>query len=203
MTGVHPAIRIHTPAILLFSFWINGGVHAQNASKSAAPSFEKQVLPILSRSCVPCHGAAVKQAGLDLRTPASILAGGKGPVVVNGSPEKSLIFQRISDGTMPLGGKKLHDGDIETVRAWIESGAAGLETATAQGCVRKSGHWAFMPPVRPIVPAVKQTAWVRTPIDAFVLAELEKRGIRAPRAADDSTLLRRAYLTMIGLPPSP
>jgi mono/diheme cytochrome c family protein len=203
VTGVHPAIRIHTPAILLFCFWINGDVLSQNASKSAAPSFEKQVLPILSRSCVQCHGAAVKQAGLDLRTPASILAGGKGPVVVKGSPEKSLIFQRISDGTMPLGGKKLPGGDIEAVRAWIESGAPGLETAPAQAGGKKSGHWAFLPPVRPTVPSVKQTAWLRTPIDAFVLAELEKRGIRAPRAADPSTLVRRAYFSLIGLPPSP
>jgi len=103
---------------------------------------------------------------------------------------------------MPMGAKPLPDDQIELIRLWIDQGADWPETDTAKPAQVKK-HWAFVPPRRPPLPAVKNSAWPKNPIDHFVLARLEKEGLSPAPPADRVTLLRRLSLDLIGLPPTP
>jgi hypothetical protein len=174
------------------------------ARAAPAPHFEQDVLPILEKHCLGCHGAA-QTSGLDLRTPETMRKGGsKGPALVKGSAERSLLYQRILDKSMPFGPRKLTDGEAQVIRNWIDAGAnAGHGEPAKPGAGAAANHWAFRAPVRPQVPIVRNRDWVRTPVDAFILAALEDKGIAAPRPAGAETLRRRLYLDVIGLPPEP
>ena len=182
-----------------------------------APQFEQDIVPILSRHCFQCHGQKSPQQGLDLRTAASLRKGSQnGPVVIEGSSEKSLLFQRVSSRTMPppeMGGA-LSDEEIETIRRWIDGGTLSQQVeAPAEEVVAESKEpvisekdrqfWAFRKPVRAAVPEGKNAHRVRTPIDAFVLAKLEPKELTFSPDAPKLTLLRRAYFDLTGLPPSP
>ena len=174
---------------------------------SSPPDFQRDVLPILSRRCLPCHGEAVRMGNLDLRSPASMLKGGnKGLALVKGSAQQSLLYQRIVDQSMPMGEEKLTEEEISVIGAWINSGASGDTSATREASRNEqpdARHWAFVPPQRPPVPQVNDHERVRSPVDAFILRELGKQGIRPSPPADRRTLLRRVYLDLIGLPPTP
>jgi uncharacterized membrane protein len=92
--------------------------------------FEKQVLPLLEERCVKCHAGSEPAAKLDLRTRAGLLNGGvTGPAIVPGSAGKSLLYQRVKAGQMPLGGPQLAAADLETIRRWIEQGAHATEAS--------------------------------------------------------------------------
>ncbi len=174
---------------------------------SPPPDFQRDVLPILSRHCLQCHGEAVQMGNLDLRSPASMLKGGnKGLALVKGSAEQSLLYQRIVDKSMPMGEEKLTGNEIGLIGAWIDGGAGSGASGTPEASgnkLRVARHWAFVPPERPPVPEVNDDEWVRSPVDAFILRELESQGIRPSPPADRRTLLRRVYLDLIGLPPPP
>jgi hypothetical protein len=166
----------------------------------------------LTTHCLKCHGPDKPKAKLDLRTKTSMLKGGEsGPVLVEGSAEKSLFFQMIQKGDMPPSkNTKLADGEVALLKAWINGGAKAGEKSA--GPIDKLGHlvssedrkfWAFQKPVRPTVPEVKHADRVRTPIDAFVLAKLEEKGLTLAADADRATLIRRVAIDLHGLPPSP
>ncbi len=101
---------------------------------------------------------------------------------------------------MPLGSNPLPAETIALIRGWIEGGAPGLPTVSAGG---KAKHWAYVAPVRPVAPAVQNRDWVRNPVDAFILARLEKEGLQPSPEASRETLIRRASLDLTGLPPGP
>ena len=103
---------------------------------------------------------------------------------------------------MPPGKTSLSPRDVETLKTWIDAGARWPSGDTAAGGQEPS-WWAFRRPRRPPVPQVKTSAWVKTPIDAFILQKLEEKGLKPARAADRLTLIRRVYFDLIGLPPSP
>jgi mono/diheme cytochrome c family protein len=176
-----------------------------------APLFEQEIRPILTAHCIKCHGNETPQAGLDLRTEASILKGSKnGPVVVKGSADKSYLFQRIANHTMPPPGAEepLSEAQIQTVRKWIDRGttnqeAVGATTEASEISDKDRQFWAFRKPIRSSVPKVTRGQRVRTPIDTFVLAKLEQKGLTLSPDAPKLTLIRRAYFDLIGLPPSP
>ncbi len=169
---------------------------------SAAPTveFNRDVLPILSDKCFICHGpdAAAKKIPfrLDLEASAKADLGGH-RAIVEGSPETSEFVHRIfsenKSTRMPptYSGLSLSQAERETLRAWIEQGAKWQQ------------HWSFIPPIRPALPVVKNIAWVRNPIDAFILARLEKEGLRPSQEADRQKLIRRVSLDLTGLPPTP
>jgi hypothetical protein len=170
--------------------------------------FEKTVLPLLEVKCAKCHGGATPQAGLDIGNRAGLLKGGaSGPAIVIGAPDKSLLYQRALSGQMPLGGPRLTETELRAVRAWIEGGAAAENSNAAARVPGTSpedrAHWAFQVPKRPTIPRVKTTNRVRSPVDAFVLSELEKKKLGFSRDADRITLMRRAYFDLVGLPPTP
>jgi hypothetical protein len=163
--------------------------------------FVRDVQPIFQKSCVMCHGAQTQMAGLRLDARQSVLA----KAVVPGKAAESHLYQRVAGigdaARMPMGGR-LADDQIATIRAWIDQGAEWPENVGAQVAASKT-HWAFIPPKRPPVPAVKDSSWPRNPIDNFILSRLEKEGISPSPEADRITLLRRVSLDLTGLPPTP
>jgi hypothetical protein len=184
---------------------------AADRAPSVPPVFEKDVLPIFQARCVRCHGPEKQKAGLDLRTPAALLKGGEtGPAVTPGSAATSLLWEKVSTAKMPPGKDKLSESEKGLVRAWIDRGMKGTALAKPpepiadrQVTDADRRFWAFQPPVRPPVPAIKEAQRVRNPIDAFVLATLEAKGLTLSPEADRLTLLRRASFDLVGLPPSP
>jgi mono/diheme cytochrome c family protein len=188
-----------------------GGIAAGAQPPSPHPvvpvDYARQVKPLLTRHCVACHGAARTRAGLRLDTAAAAIKGGKGgPVIQPGQGEESpLIRALLGEGSgerMPLNRPPLNDAEIALLRDWIDQGAQGMANEPP-GVPPAASHWAFVPPQRPVVPQVRATSWVRNPIDRFVLARLEQAGLSPSPEAEPSTLLRRASLDLIGLPPSP
>ncbi len=163
--------------------------------------FTARVRPILARYCFKCHGPdeTVRKARLrlDVRAEALKPARSRKRAIVPGKPQQSELVARIfsSDESevMPPPGTKLalSPAEKETLKKWIVGGA-GYTT-----------HWAFVPPHRTALPAVRNTAWPSTPIDHFVLARLEKEGLAPSPEADRYTLVRRLYLDLLGLPPTP
>ena len=176
-----------------------------------APLFKDEVLPVLEKSCTKCHSPQQKMGGLDLTTFSGLMSGGaSGPVIAPGKPSRSLLWVMIESGKMPLGGA-LNNAQKQLIRAYIEQGrfpAAELDAVTA---AREAARitpaarqwWSFQRPRKSATPAVRHPDQVRTPIDAFVLAKLEERGWQMQPEADRVTLLRRVYLGLTGLPPTP
>ena len=164
-----------------------------------AVDFSREVRPILSQNCFTCHGPAEDQrrGGLRLDTPDGFFADRAalgGPVMVAGSAEESLLYQRITHEDererMPRNREALTDDEIETIRLWIDQGA------------ERNSHWAFIAPQRPALPAVMARDWVLNPIDDFVLARLEQEGLDPSLEPDRATLIRRVTLDLTGLPPT-
>jgi mono/diheme cytochrome c family protein len=178
--------------------------------------FEQNVLPILKASCFKCHGAEGKpKAGLSLITREGILEGGDTEPAVNlKDPAKSLLLKAINhEGglQMPPTGK-MTPAKIAALEKWVKDGIpwpshikievkehveGGKVTAESKN------YWAYKPVINPPVPAVKNAAWVKTPIDAFILAKLEAKNLSPSVAASKLHLIRRAYYDLIGLPPTP
>src|SRR5262245_27207247 len=203
--------------------WIEIAAPSEKPAEKAEPDeeltrFEKQALPILSAKCVSCHGAGTPMANLDLRTLDSVLGGGiTGPVVMEGASDKSMLIRNILSSKMPHPGTHapVTAAELETLRQWIDKArftarpqvAAIRETFTpaeAPEVTEKDRQsWAFRKPVAQPAPKVKNQQRVRTPIDAFVLAKLEAKGLNLSAEASSQTLMRRAYMDLIGLPPTP
>lgn len=183
--------------------WIKAGTPFERSADLAL--FRTQIKPLLEANCVRCHNSQIKRSGFDLSTREALLRGGDtGTVIVPGDAKASVLYKRIShleQPGMPFGGQKLPDPAIAQIAEWINSGAP-YDAPLTPGKAALN-HWAFKLPVRPPVPEVNSRAWVRNPIDAFVEFAREKRGLKPVAPADKRTLLRRVYLDLIGLPPTP
>ena len=180
--------------------------------------FQQHVELLFKNQCHKCHGQALQLAGLRLDSREAALAGGySGPVVIPGNSAESRLIHLVAGidekTVMPLEGERLTPDQVGLLRAWIDQGAPwteptsaerepAKEPATQRAKVRQV-HWAFILPKRPGPPRVRDEAWVRNPIDSFVLARLEREGIRPSPEADRGTLIRRLNLDLIGLPPTP
>jgi hypothetical protein len=182
---------------------------AVETSPEAIEFFEKKVRPLLAEKCWSCHGPQKQRAGLRLDGRDSVLKGGDtGPAVIPGKPDQSLLVRAVRrDGDLKMPPKDpLSAGEVENLAAWVRDGAlwpaASAGTTTTVEEVRRR-HWAFRPVRKPPPPAVRSAGWVRTPIDAFVLAGLEARGLTPAAPADRRTLIRRLSFDLLGLPPSP
>ena len=167
--------------------------------------YTRDIKPILAKRCYACHGALQQKAKLRLDTGASIRRGGEGgPAVVAGTSGESLLIDAVTGDEswrMPPEGERLSAEDIARLKAWIDQGAESPADEPPQSDPRR--HWAFVPPIRPAVPRGEAAGWARNPVDAFIAAEHAKRGLRPRPEADRSTLLRRVYLDLIGLVPTP
>ena len=167
-----------------------------------APDYTRDIKPVLEQRCAGCHSGKSAQADLDVRSRTSLIKGGvSGPAIVAGAAERSPLYQRVLSGQMPPTGA-LDKTFVTLLRTWIDSGARVAESDAPAGDVDRK-HWAFQRPLRPVVPGARASGRVRTPIDAFVLAQLEKRGLSLSEDAANITLIRRVTYDLTGLPPSP
>lgn len=166
-----------------------------------AVDFNREVRPILSANCLKCHGiddgSRKGKLRLDVRETATAPAKSGERAIVPGKPDESELVRRIlttdEDDVMPPPSQRavLTDAQKQTLKQWI---AEGANYAT---------HWAFVPPVQAGLPAVKLASWSRNPIDVFVFARLEAEGLHPSPEADRYVLVRRVFLDLIGLPPTP
>jgi mono/diheme cytochrome c family protein len=178
--------------------------------------FETKIRPILAENCWTCHGKKKSKADLRLDARSTTLAGGdSGPAIVPGRPDKSLIIKAISysdaELKMPPAGK-LSKEDIAALTQWIAMGAPWPGADKGGTVIRKGEfqitdkdrqHWSFLPVKRPQLPTVKNSQWVANPIDAFILAKLEEKGLQPNAPASKRELARRLYYDLTGLPPTP
>lgn len=180
--------------------------------------FSEQVRPIFEKSCLACHGGKTEEASgkLSLATREAFLKGGaSGPAIQGKNPHESLLIKaiRYEGRQMPPQGK-LPQAQIDILTRWVKMGAPWSAQA-AKGKAAEPAHhgpppvdakarqfWSFLPVKRPALPKVKNAAWVKTPIDAFVLAKLEKNGLSPAPAAPETALLRRITYDLTGLPPT-
>src|SRR5262249_30100331 len=158
-----------------------------------AVSYERDIRPLLATACGECHGEKKRKADLDLRSKAGMLKGGEsGPALVPGSAEMSLLFRMVRDGKMPpRKDAKLTSKQAALLKTWIDGGAQAPEVALTRVAGPGGGvtgedrkFWSFQKPVRPPVPSVRHANRVRTPIDAFLLARLEPKGLSLSPDAD-------------------
>jgi mono/diheme cytochrome c family protein len=209
--------------LVIFSFAISLGLllAMNRAIAGNQDGFMQDVAPIFERNCTMCHGAKLRRSGLDLSSLDAILKGGaRGPAIVPGKAEQSLLYRLIAhkeEPAMPMGMDKLSDEEIAAIAKWINGLSptlAPVTTAVAADAVpvRQPGYsitekdrkfWSFVKPARPAIPEVKNRSWVRNEVDAFILSGLEQKGLKPSPPAEPRVLLRRVYLDLIGLPPSP
>ena len=189
-----------------------GSTFAVNAEPTV--SFARQIAPILDARCLKCHGESIQLGKLDLRTRAAALTGGEhGAALVPGRSESSPLYRRVAGlekPAMPMDGK-IGAEEAALLKAWIDQGAVWEETASlkASGSAQLASmedmalpagardYWAFRQPVRRSPPAPGN------PIDAFLEKTRRGKGLTAAPEADAATLVRRAYLDLTGLPPTP
>ncbi|HKD35608.1 MAG TPA: DUF1549 domain-containing protein, partial [Pirellulales bacterium] len=196
---------------------------AARAGQDAAPVsptpadvhfFETKIRPLLTENCHKCHGPEKQEENLRLDSRAAALSGGdRGPAIVPGKPDESLLIKAVrhlDDLEMPPK-KQLSHAQIADLVLWIKSGAAWTDDENQPTAIRRPGrritdkdrsHWSFQPVKRPPIPKVKNGQWVANPIDAFILAKLEAKGLEPNPPADKRELVRRLYYDLTGLPPS-
>jgi mono/diheme cytochrome c family protein len=192
--------------------WLSVFVSLSGAARAAQEQsfFIRRIAPIFQEKCVRCHNPKKSKGGLDLTRGAALLEGGEsGPVVVPGKATGSFLVKLISGAKpkMPLKGQPLTSRQVEAVRRWIDEGAVWPREVTLapRGAGIKDGErwWSLRKLARPPLPAVRQKRWALTPIDLFILAGLESRGLKPAPPADRAALIRRVTFDLHGLPPTP
>ncbi|MEZ6139964.1 MAG: PSD1 and planctomycete cytochrome C domain-containing protein [Zavarzinella sp.] len=184
-------------------------------TEEAIRFFTKEVQPILQKHCYQCHGEKQSKSNFSLMKRQAILKGGDyGKGVDLEKPENSLLLNAIhwKDGLeMPPAGK-MKPTEIETLTKWVKAGLPMVDGKVAEDHSKVQGgvvtdearkYWAFQPVKEPAIPMVSKPDWVKNPIDAFILAKLDQKGIAPNQPAERLALVRRAYYDLIGLPPTP
>lgn len=174
--------------------------------------FEKHIRPVLATECLGCHsnsGEKRAKADLDLSTAVGLIRGGKsGPVIVPADPAQSLLLKAIHQSDPELSmppKKKLSEESIRNFEEWVRMGAPDPrqeEVASRHSPRSANDHWSFQPLKKAAPPAVKNATWVYTPVDQFLLAAQEAKGLAPVPDADRRTLLRRLAFDITGLPPA-
>jgi len=183
--------------------------------------FETNIRPLLVESCHGCHSAesGKSKGSLLLDTRAGLLKGGdSGPAIVPGNPDASLLIKAVRYSMKELqmppekNGGPLPKEKVALLEEWVRMGAPDPRTGAAVAltptsleaiAAARASHWAFQPVAKPPVPTVRNSSRVSTPVDAFLLAKLEAKGLGFAPVADRRTLLRRVTYDLIGLPPTP
>ncbi|MGB2712905.1 MAG: DUF1553 domain-containing protein [Vicinamibacterales bacterium] len=201
MPTVVSGFRAVTVATLSGALTVAGAVglraRAQDKPAAAPISFNREILPILSNNCFACHGPDEKKRETKFHFDTKEGAFLKKGVIEPGNAAESLLIEMITHPDpkerMPPAdsGHALTQKQIDLLRRWIDEGA------------KWDTHWAYTAPVRPELPTVGQQQWVRNPIDRFILARLEREGLKPSAEADKVTLLRRVTYDLTGLPPTP
>ncbi|MSQ94722.1 MAG: DUF1553 domain-containing protein [Gemmataceae bacterium] len=207
---------------VFFAIFVLAGVPAAAPAQPAARNeeallefFERKIRPVLVENCYNCHSANTNsRGGLRVDDRGGLVnGGGRGPAVVPGNPEKSLLIQAVrhthKDVKMPPK-KHLTDGEIADLTQWIKDGAAWPKPRVPVSISRpnpeypklRKEHWAWQPIREVARPSVKDAGWARDDIDRLILAKLEAKGLKPVADADPLTLIRRVTFDLTGLPPS-
>jgi hypothetical protein len=186
------------------------GIAASPSTKAQDVDFTRDIEPVLHKKCYACHSSAQQMSGLRLDKKEEALKGGySGVAIVPGNSSGSPLIQRVTSDKdsfrMPPAGPRLQAGEIELLKSWIDGGAewpvrAANPTKPAESS--RKNLWSLKPITRPAAPGVQDQSWVRNPVDAFVLARLEKERISPSPEASKNVLLRRVTLDLIGMPPT-
>jgi len=215
--GILSRMRSHWRLLAGLVLW-SGALAVEGTCAAADPRdaefFEKRVRPVLVERCYACHGEKIQWGGLRVDSAEGLQKGGaRGSAFVPGKPEESLLIKAISykDAQLQMPPtEKLPDEEVAALTEWIRRGAPDPRGATVSGGVVKGKdieigrkHWAYQPPKKPPVPNLRNARWPRTDIDRFILAKLEDKGLRPVGDAKRATWLRRVYLDLTGLPPTP
>ena len=213
MRGVTACPQLRCLCVLL---WVAMTAGAYSQTHEQAEFFESKIRPIFATKCALCHGEKMQMAELKLTTEEGFLKGtSSGPVVVPGDPAASRLIRAVGyqqSIKMPPT-EKLSDEEVAALTEWVRMGAtwpnADLEYDRPANSVRNGGanrhqteHWAFRPVSDPEPPNVENPDWIHSPIDNFILAKLEQKGLEPAPAVDRLTLLRRTKFDLHGLPPS-
>jgi hypothetical protein len=179
----------------------------------SAVDFGRDVQPIFEARCTKCHAGEKPKSGFRLDARRIALRGGNSGdlAIVPGHPEQSRLVKLLRNAAdpgapadalrMPPRGDPLHEEEIRTIERWIAEGAPWPDALSGDALVRD--HWSFVTPRRPDLPEVTRAWWPRSPIDFFTLARMEAAHVEPSREAPRETLIRRASLDLIGLPPTP
>jgi cytochrome c553 len=208
--------RLAATEVDLVRRWIAAGAIVPDAGPATAVTWN-DVLPIFLRRCTVCHGKHRQEGGLDVRTRAALLRGGKsGPAVVAGQPDKSRLIEKVRAGRMPPNDrlveasvKPVEPAELDLFTRWIAGGAAEggpvADSVLRDPTVTEKDRdfWAFRPPRAVTPPAVRNADRVHNPIDAFLLQKLEAKDLAFSPEADRATLARRLSFDLTGLPPDP
>ncbi len=196
--------RCLAPVILAVFVLLATGQGRAGESAPEKPEFARHVAPIFVVKCGKCHGEGKREGSLDLRSEATLMAGGdSGPIINAEDPEQSELWLRIAAGEMPPKDEPpLAADENELIRRWLAT--ANFENVAASAVSESDrDYWAFRPPVKAPLPKVRDSSRVRTPVDAFILAKLDSLGLAMNPDAAPEKLVRRLYFDLIGLPPSP
>jgi len=177
------------------------------AGRAQEPAIRESAVNLLVGKCAVCHGAA-QTSGLDVRQRETLLKGGsRGAAIVPGKAEESLLYRAAShqgELKMPPGSSaSLPAEELEILKQWINEGAGWPVGQTTLKTSPEPSWWSFKKLRRPSVPRAADPQSIANPIDAFILAKLQEKGLRPAPRADKQTLLRRAYFDLTGLPPTP
>ena len=211
--------RLRESEVEMIRRWIADGARIEPSDVTQIAVTQHDVIPIVLRRCTACHGKHRQENGLDLRSKATMVRGGKtGPAIIPGKPADSLLIKKIAAGQMPPPTrlieacvKPVEKAELDTLTRWIAAGAPEMviepDVATTRPdplvTDKDRDYWAFRPPQPVKVPAVREFARVRNAIDNFVLQKLEAKGLTLSPGADRAALMRRAYFDLTGLPPEP
>ena len=205
-------MNVGIPALILTLGFFAGSARADDAEE--IHFFETKIRPVLVDNCLECHGAKKQNGKLRLDSKGSVLKGGvSGPALVPGKANDSLLIKAIRhvdpELKMPPKAAKLSDAVIGDFVKWIDMGAAdprdGRQPAVTSSINWKSARafWSFQRPTMPDLPKVHHAKWIKTPIDRFILAKLEREKLHPVRPATRNELIRRATFDLTGLPPTP
>ena len=200
-------------ACLLLWLWSPAAAAAAPPAGADRPiDFARDVRPLFDEFCIKCHGPEKPKAKFRVDARQHLLSGGDSgePAIVVGASAQSHLIKLVAQvnkaEVMPPQGARLSPEQVGILRAWIDQGAKwsdGATVADESPRMVRGDHWSLQPVRRVDPPRVKNASWVRSPIDAFVAARLEGSGLEPSKEADRTVLVRRAYLTLTGLPPTP
>ncbi|HCS51700.1 MAG TPA: hypothetical protein DIW81_08930, partial [Planctomycetaceae bacterium] len=174
----------------------------QAVDRKSEIDFEKHVQPILRQHCFRCHGESHEKGGFRLSRKEAAFGTGDSEeaLIIPGNAAESLLITRVQDADagdlMPLDGEPLAEKEIQILKTWINQGANWPDSAAV------ATHWAYEPIVRPDIPEAEDQSWVKTPVDAFVLTQIQESGFEPAPELDRARWLRRVSLALIGLPPT-
>ncbi len=206
--------RFRSLWILALGMWVGASCFAATHTAQLPPAasrpvdFATDIQPLLAAHCYSCHGPERQRADLRWDVKSSVFRSGEPqPFIVPGQSAESRVIHLVAglepDSLMPPKGEPLSSEEIGLLRAWIDQGAAWPETSTTDR-EPATTHWSFKPVTRPDVPAVSpQDLRIANPIDNFIFAKLAENKLAPSREANRHTLIRRLYLDLIGLPPTP